>query len=76
MKIGSRMPPFAGKIGFDAFADWLADNDFEAIDTPTLTKKMASKCEKLGLEIGSSVMPVLQVCLVAMLLRDEQHLIS
>ena len=53
MKIGSRMPPFAGKIGFDAFADWLADNDFEAIDTPTLTKKMASKCEKLGLEIGT-----------------------
>ena len=54
MKIGSRMPPFAGKIGFDAFADWLADNDFQAIDTPTLTKSMANKCEKLGLEIGTS----------------------
>ncbi len=53
MKIGSRMPGFARDIGFDAFAAWLADNGFEAIDTPVLTKKMATTCSKLGLTIGT-----------------------
>ena len=41
MKIGTRMPPFAGKVGFDTYAEWLAENGFEAIDTPLLTKEMA-----------------------------------
>ena len=47
------MPPFAGKVGFDSYAEWLAENGFEAIDTPLLTKEMASKCADLGLAIGT-----------------------
>ena len=27
MKIGTRMPPFAGKVGFDSYAEWLAENE-------------------------------------------------
>ena len=53
MKIGTRMPPFAGKVGFDSYAEWLAENGSEAIDTPLLTKEMASKCADLGLAIGT-----------------------
>ena len=54
MKIGTRMPPFARQIGFDAYAEWLAENGFDAIDTPLLTKDMAKTCKDLGLEIGTS----------------------
>ncbi|MGY8823060.1 MAG: sugar phosphate isomerase/epimerase family protein [Candidatus Latescibacterota bacterium] len=54
MKIGTRMPPFSRQIGFDSYAEWLADNGFDAIDTPLLTKDMAKTCQRLGLEIGTS----------------------
>ncbi|MCE2447976.1 MAG: TIM barrel protein [Candidatus Latescibacteria bacterium] len=54
MKIGTRMPPFSHQIGFDAYATWLADNGFGAIDTPPLTRQIARTCEQLGLAIGTS----------------------
>ena len=54
MKIGTRMPPFSHQIGFDAYAAWLADNGFGAVDTPPLTRQIARTCERLGLAIGSS----------------------
>ena len=54
MKIGTRMPPFSSQIGFDAYAAWLAENGFGAIDTPLLTRQIARTCERLGLAIGSS----------------------
>jgi sugar phosphate isomerase/epimerase len=53
MKIGTRLPPFSRDLGFDGYAGWLADNDFGAIDTPSLTKEIAQTCEKLGLAIGT-----------------------
>jgi sugar phosphate isomerase/epimerase len=53
MKIGTRLPGFAGKIGFDAYAAWLAENDFDAVDTPVLTRQIAQTCDKLGLGIGT-----------------------
>jgi len=53
-KLATRMPPFAAEIGFDAYAQWLADNDFDAVDTPLLTKQIAATCKRLGLELGSS----------------------
>ena len=53
MKIGTRMPGFAGQIGFDAYAAWLADNGFDAVDTPTPTRQIARTCERLGLAMGS-----------------------
>ena len=54
MKIGTRMPPFAGAIGFDNYAAWLAENGFGAVDTPQLTRAIARTCDRLGLEMGSS----------------------
>jgi sugar phosphate isomerase/epimerase len=57
MKIGTRMPPFAREIGFEAYASWLAENGFEAIDTPLLSKEMAKTCQQLGLSIGTSDAP-------------------
>ena len=39
MKIGTRLPGFAGQIGFEAFAEWLADSGFDAVDTPVLTRQ-------------------------------------
>ena len=53
MKIGTRLPGFAGQIGFDAYAAWLAENGFDAVDTPVLTRQIARTCEKLGLAIGT-----------------------
>ena len=54
LKIGARPPGFASQIGFDGFAEWLADNEFGAIDTPLLTPDIASTCKRLGLTIGTS----------------------
>ena len=54
LRIGARPPGFAGQIGFDGFAEWLADNEFGAIDTPLLTPDIASTCKRLGLTIGTS----------------------
>ena len=54
MKIGTRMPPFSRQIGFDAYAAWLAENGFGAVDTPPLTRQIARTCERLDLAIGSS----------------------
>jgi sugar phosphate isomerase/epimerase len=54
MKIGTRLPGFAGQIGFDAYAEWLADNGFDAVDTPVLTQQIARTCERLGLALGTS----------------------
>ncbi len=53
MKIGTRLPGFARQIGFDGYCQWLADNGFEAVDTPPLTKEIAQTCKKLGLSIGT-----------------------
>ena len=53
MKIGTRLPGFAGQIGFDAYAQWLADSDFDAVDTPPLTREISRTCERLGLAIGT-----------------------
>ncbi len=53
MKIGTRLPGFARDIGFDAYAVWLAENEFEAVDTPVLTRKIAKTCTDLGLALGS-----------------------
>ena len=53
MKIGTRLPGFARQIGFDGYCQWLADNGFEAVDTPALTKEIAQTCKKLGLSIGT-----------------------
>ena len=52
MKIGTRMPPFSHQIGFDAYATWLAENGFGAVDTPLLTRQIARTCERLGLALG------------------------
>jgi len=57
MKIGTRLPPFSREIGFEAYAAWLAENGFEAVDTPPLTKEIARTCEKLGLALGSCDAP-------------------
>tara|TARA_Y100000758_G_C16044082_1_gene419224 strand:+ start:504 stop:1367 length:864 start_codon:yes stop_codon:yes gene_type:complete len=54
MKIATRMPPFARQIGFDGFAAWLAENGFDAVDTPQLTREIAKTCKQLGLALGSS----------------------
>lgn len=53
MKIGTRLPPFAGKIGFEAYVAWLAENGFEAVDTPPLTREIARIVEKHGLALGT-----------------------
>ena len=53
MKIGTRIPGFAREIGFEAYAGWLAENDFDAIDTPPLTAEIASTCKGLGLALGT-----------------------
>jgi len=52
-KLAARMPGFGLNIGFDAFAEWLADNDFDAVDTPVLTKPIAETCKRLGLALGT-----------------------
>ena len=36
MKIGTRMPPFGREMGFDGYAEWLAENGFGAIDAPII----------------------------------------
>ena len=53
MKIGTRIPGFAREIGFEAYAGWLAENGFDAIDTPPLTAEIASTCSALGLARGT-----------------------
>ena len=53
MKIGTRLPPLSREIGFEAYVEWLADNGFDAVDTPPLTKQIARTVEKNGLELGS-----------------------
>jgi sugar phosphate isomerase/epimerase len=53
MKIGTRLPGFAGAMGFDGYCEWLADNGFDAVDTPPLTAPMAKTCKRLGLAIGT-----------------------
>ena len=57
MKIGTRLPPFSREIGFDAYVAWLADNGFDAVDTPLLTEEMAQCCRRYGLAIGSCDAP-------------------
>jgi len=54
MKIGTRMPSFAREMGFDGYAEWLAENGFGAVDTPSMTREIARTCERLGLAIGST----------------------
>jgi sugar phosphate isomerase/epimerase len=54
MKIGTRLPPFAGQIGFAAYAQWLAENGFAAVDTPLLTREIAQTCKDLGLALGTA----------------------
>ena len=51
--IGARPPGFAGKIGFEAFVEWLAQNGFDAVDTPLLSRDMADSCRRHGLRIGT-----------------------
>ena len=53
MKIGTRMPGFGGQIGFDAYAEWLSDSGFTAVDTPPLTRQIAQTCQRSGLAIGT-----------------------
>jgi len=53
MKIGTRLPGFAGDIGFDGYCAWLADNEFDAVDTPPLTAQIARTCAQYGLAIGT-----------------------
>jgi sugar phosphate isomerase/epimerase len=53
MKIGTRMPGFARQIGFDAYCEWLAENGFDAVDTPTPTKEIAATVKRLGLSMGT-----------------------
>lgn len=53
MKIGTRMPGFAREVGFDGYCAWLAENGFEAVDTPPLTASIAATCQRLGLAIGT-----------------------
>ena len=53
MKIGTRLPGFAGQIGFDAYAEWLAECGFDAVDTPVLTRDIAKTCDRMGLAIGT-----------------------
>ena len=36
-----------------AYAAWLAENGFDAVDTPALTRQIAQTCEKLELTIGT-----------------------
>ena len=54
MKIGTRLPGFGREIGFEAYASWLAENGFDAVDTPLLTQEIADTCQKLGLALGTS----------------------
>lgn len=53
MKIGTRLPGFARDIGFEAYAEWLSDNDFDAVDTPPLTAQIARTVRNLGLSLGT-----------------------
>ena len=53
MEIGTRIPGFARDISFGAYAEWLVENDFDAVDTPPLTREIAHTCKRLGLSIGS-----------------------
>ena len=53
MKIGTRLPGFARDIGFDGYCKWLAENGFDAVDTPPLTAQMARTCAELSLAIGT-----------------------
>ncbi|MBT3346796.1 MAG: sugar phosphate isomerase/epimerase [Gemmatimonadetes bacterium] len=54
MRIGTRMPGFAREIGFDGYCAWLAENEFDAVDTPPLTADIARTCKRHGLAIGTS----------------------
>jgi len=51
--IGTRLPGFAREIGFDAYAGWLAENEFDAVDTPPLTAQIAKTVKGLGLALGT-----------------------
>ena len=53
MEIGTRLPGFARETGFDGYCEWLAENGFDAVDTPPLTAAMAKTCKRLGLRIGT-----------------------
>ena len=53
MKIGTRLPGFARDLGFDGYCKWLAENGFDAVDTPLLTAQVARTCADLSLTIGT-----------------------
>jgi sugar phosphate isomerase/epimerase len=53
MKIGTRLPGFAREIGFEKYVAWLAENGFEAVDTPPLTREIAQVCRQHGVAIGT-----------------------
>ena len=53
MKIGTRMPPFAREAGFEKYANWLSENEFDAVDTPPLSADIARLCALNRLEIGT-----------------------
>ncbi len=53
MIIGTRMPPFARDLGFEAYVEWLADNGLQAVDTPPLSAAIAATCRQAGVAIGT-----------------------
>ncbi|MFH1570631.1 MAG: sugar phosphate isomerase/epimerase [Gemmatimonadota bacterium] len=53
MRIGTHLPGFARQIGFDAYAEWLAENEFDAVDTPPPTADTARTLKRLGLAYGT-----------------------
>ena len=53
MKIGTRIPPVGGEMGFDAFCRWLAENGFGSVDTSALTAEIKQTTDAAGLVIGT-----------------------
>ncbi|MDP6355455.1 MAG: sugar phosphate isomerase/epimerase [Planctomycetota bacterium] len=53
MKIGTRIPPVGGEMGFPAFFQWLSENGFGAVDVSELTEQMKSDVESAGLQVGT-----------------------
>ena len=45
--------PILARRGFDVFAQWLAENGFDAVDTPVLTGDITKTCARLGLTLGT-----------------------
>jgi hypothetical protein len=70
--MATRMPPFARQIGFDGFAAWLAENGFDAIDTPQLTRRSRKPVNSSD---WRSVLPTEErVCLAVMQLSAARAL--